>query len=157
VAARGGKAPTECPSCGAELPRGARLCVECGYNLETGEQVGMAGAVAAAPAASGDVPSHIPRRAKIEVGETADEQTFRWKGWLWVLAGVAIIGYGVWQYFDISAAEAAGEVPYFRRSTRRLYNTFGKWGVVGSAVVTGLVSAVIGYLQVKGRIADDDD
>lgn len=30
---------TECPSCDAELPDGAVLCVECGYHLERGEHL----------------------------------------------------------------------------------------------------------------------
>src|SRR4030095_15214590 len=41
-------AASTCPSCSAAMPRGAILCINCGYNLKTGQRM-----VAGRPAAPG--------------------------------------------------------------------------------------------------------
>lgn len=141
---------TECPSCGADLPRGARLCVECGYNLETGEQLGMAatGATAAPAKAS----------TKAAADDDPEMKAFRWKGLLWIGAGILIIAYGAWQYFDLAHMErTGGDLSFLARKTRRIYEMFGKLGVLGSAVFTGLISIGIGVLQYMGKFTPSND
>ena len=46
-------AASVCPSCSAALPRGAILCINCGYNLKTGQRM-VAGRPAAPGKPSGD-------------------------------------------------------------------------------------------------------
>ncbi|MCB9851960.1 MAG: hypothetical protein H6819_02600 [Phycisphaerales bacterium] len=50
-------APTSCPSCMAVMQEGAILCVNCGFNKQTGQRVGDAGESGGAIEAAGESPT----------------------------------------------------------------------------------------------------
>jgi DNA-directed RNA polymerase subunit RPC12/RpoP len=56
------KAGVKCPSCGAELPPNAVLCVTCGYNLKTGQTLSVV--VETADAGADDTGAPIPASKK---------------------------------------------------------------------------------------------
>lgn len=61
--ARSASAPSKCPSCNQPLKPGAVLCVNCGYNLESGKQLQTNIAEAPADEAANDAANETPAAA----------------------------------------------------------------------------------------------
>lgn len=69
IAAAAPDAGPPCPSCGKALKRGAVLCVECGFNLQTGQRLASM-AAAAPPSGHGDP---LAGQAEALVAKAAEE------------------------------------------------------------------------------------
>ena len=136
-----------CPNCGGNISLGGVVCLACGFNTKTGRKSktqvigGSKGKGEAVSAAAG--------------GGGAFNFAATWKGWFWVVAGVFVICLAPWDYSRIRAMERDpdNEYTYLSRRTRRLYNSFGVWGVVGSDVLAGSLCALAGLSEVfkKGK------
>ena len=131
-----------CPNCGGNVPPGGVVCLACGFNVQTGKKnktkVVGGGKGKGAEASSGG--------GSMNFGET-------WKGWLAVAGGVFVICLAPYDYARLSAMERDpdNEWVYLNRRTRRVYNLFGKWGVIGSDLVAGSVCALAGLSEALGK------
>jgi hypothetical protein len=167
-----------CPACGAALPAGAVLCVNCGYNLKTGKKVG--GVAPAAPAAPASLAAPPPggaaapgaaagvggayagtyKRAKIDQVTTVEEETSSWQGYLTILAGVGALGLAVWQLLDPhdpgDPRIGRRRSRWWRQLIRWLYDIGGTAAVVGAFALVGLGLIAFGVLQVRKKIATDE-
>ena len=127
-----------CPNCGGNVPPGGVVCLACGFNVKTGKKskTQVVGGKAAASSGGGSV-----------------DFAGNWKAWLWVAAGVFVMFLGVYDYSRLSAMERDpdNEYVYLNRRTRRIYNTFGKWGVIASDVIAGGVCALAGLSEAMGK------
>jgi hypothetical protein len=87
--------------------------------------------------------------------------TFNWQAALTVLGGLAIIAFGVFEYFDITKKEQAGVTRLFtgRRSgwLSLIYSIAGKWGVVALFVIVGVCMVGGGILVMLGKKAPSEE
>lgn len=64
-----------------------------------------------------------------------------------LLFGIAAIALGIYEYYDLLAFEAQGGTRRVQTIIKLLYETTGKWGVLGVFVVVGTVA--LGYAGVR--------
>jgi len=64
-----------------------------------------------------------------------------------VLFGIAAIGIGIYEYYDLLALETQGGSRKVHTIIKLLYESAGKWGVLGFFVVAGV--AALGYAGFK--------
>jgi hypothetical protein len=69
------------------------------------------------------------------------------KWWQLVLWGIALLGFAVWMYFDLSRFETVGGSRRLNVIIALLYNILGKWGVVGFFGLIGAGMAAVGVKQ----------
>ena len=64
-----------------------------------------------------------------------------------VLFGLAVVAVGVYEYYDLAAMETQGGTRRVHSVIKLLYETMGKWGVLG---IFGSVGAImIAYAGIK--------
>lgn len=84
----------ECPDCAAELSAGAVICVECGFNLETGQRLRTTSDEDGSADTGLTDAEKIMKKAEAAIEDTpigADEQDFGDGGDSFVIAGVAAV------------------------------------------------------------------
>jgi hypothetical protein len=84
-----GPAANACPRCHAQLPAGSRLCVQCGYNLATGQSLSAPSAPQAGTRRPG-LPATAVARPPVPVGTSWAKNPMVWAG---ITAGVFVLLY----------------------------------------------------------------
>lgn len=70
---------------------------------------------------------------------------------LWVpVIGLAFISYGIYDFFETSAKEVAGE-PVNNGRLRFLYDFGGKYAILGLFLILGIICVVVGIKQLKSK------
>jgi hypothetical protein len=82
------RTPETCPSCGADVPRGAKACPECGADENTGWSEEAHASSLGIPDDSFDYDEFVKR--EFEPGQTIKPQGIRWVWWL-VAIGLVIL------------------------------------------------------------------
>jgi hypothetical protein len=77
--------------------------------------------------------------------------------WLALLAGLLLLGGSVWIYIDLTRFEAEGGARKMKWLLVVLYNTLGKWGVVGFMVLGGCGAILHGLSQLRTKRAGRGD
>ena len=67
-----------------------------------------------------------------------------WPWYYFVLTGLALAGFAVFIYYDLTTAEQTGRDIWLPRFMRFFYEIFGKWGVVGFFAAISLFCTGVG-------------
>ncbi|QEG22746.1 hypothetical protein MFFC18_26290 [Mariniblastus fucicola] len=137
-----------CPDCGTEITPGAVLCVECGFNLETGKRLRTARENAEGEVDTGLTDAEkIMRKAEAEIEETpigADDQDFGDGGDSFVIAGVA----GV----ILAILVAIGLVVIFSMDQISLYYNSGGISFIASCCMWIGMTIWLTYVAFRAKI-----
>lgn len=72
-----------------------------------------------------------------------------------VLFGLAAIGLGVYEFYDLAAMETQGGTRRVHSVIKLLYENMGKFGVLGFFGITGLVMVGFGAFRIARRPRDE--
>lgn len=68
---------------------------------------------------------------------------------VYLVGGIFVLGYSIYQYFDLLAWQSAGGTRYIGRTTLALYRTFGPTGVLLAGIAGGLLCIAAGILTLR--------
>jgi len=72
-----------------------------------------------------------------------------------ILIGLAAIGLGVYEYYDLAQMEMTGGTRRVHTVIKLLYESMGKLGVLGVFGIAGLVIIGFGAVRIARRPRDD--
>ena len=127
----GGGSAGQCPSCGAEMAADAVICIECGYNVSTGQQMGEAPAQAPPPRRRRDQDDEARAETERRI-ERAEANRNLWVPLGFVIVGIALELTPFFVTIGQAAADGESEVALFAGMA------------LGMKVVLTLVGLVIG-------------